>query len=292
MNKKNIIIQEQLAKKLGSLYTKFKEIKPASYPTAVGIAAAGYMSQLLLAVALFGGIGSTNKDLSSKVSKIVGRKFMVRVIKEPIPNAFTLAVGIPTVYITSGLLKMLTERETIAVLLHETQHVMSLDMFQSIIAKLVTLKLVPKHFYRILTIGIEGLSIHPAFGVYVIYLAMLLLLWIPAVTSRLTVGRWSEWRADNYAIKMGYGKDLASSFKKIQKWIDDYLKKHADEQPQTVVGKIIQKYRDITDEHPDMQDRIENAMKDKALMIAITSKKLENIKKVLTGYLVKEEVSI
>ena len=74
-----------------------------------------------------------------------------------------------------------------------------------------------------------------------------------------TMGRAAENRADNFAVKYGYGKAMASALKKLDKWIKKMLAKQE-------CGKICMLGRRIgaaIDEHPPMKERIERVLKAK-----------------------------
>ena len=70
------------------------------------------------------------KKYSEKLSKIVDKDIKCYVINDKVPNAFN--AGGSNCYITKPLLALLTEKETIAVLLHEYGHYQKLHLFKAL----------------------------------------------------------------------------------------------------------------------------------------------------------------
>jgi Zn-dependent protease with chaperone function len=89
----------------------------------------------------------------------------------------------------------------------------------------------------------------------------------------LLLYRKHEYDADNYAIKAGYGKEIASSLSKLEK---AYIKATQGHKC-GVICKVIRRIEEAMDEHPPIRKRIEQALKNVELMKAIAKAKISSI---------------
>lgn len=156
-------------------------------------------------------------------------------IKSKTLNAYNR--GTPDLYITSALMKILTEKEIIAVLLHEYGHYKhkhsdkSVGMFFS------------SNILLAVTAGvILKMSANPALIVLAIVLKK---------TIVAKINRTMEYTADNFAVEYGYGEHLASSFRKVEAWIVKNICKTTDRDKCDIVKKRIY----IMSTHPPLEKR-------------------------------------
>lgn len=189
----------------------------------------------------------SDNNLTKKVNKILkpNKPWTVRVFPDENPNAF--AIGGRSIYITSGLKKMLDEKESIAVLLHEAGHNENWDVWKRVLSQY------PVHFIcYTLVVGPLGWASIP--------LTLLLFILSTNVGSILMnrwIGRAQEIRADDFAIKNGYGKELAGGLSKMEKWVKaQYKNIHCGKACQ-----IDRKIGEMLDEHPPLRKRIEDVLK-------------------------------
>jgi len=210
-----------------------------------------------------------NAALTKRVNNILksGDKWIVHVYHDKSPNAFSLGYG-RHLFVTSGLFKLLSDEEVDAVLLHEAYHSQ---------AKHTPKKLAYQYPLYYLVVFV-GLSITIATGGLFILgvLAMLIMNSVSDIPYNITMGRRHERKADDYAVTNGYGKQLASSLKKIEV----LAAKHARQQRCEGLCKVIQKINEAIDEHPPLQKRIETVLRKtkelEAVMKSVSFKKIKN----------------
>ena len=87
------------------------------------------------------------------------------------------------------------------------------------------------------------------------------------------IGRRAENRADSYAVKYGYEKELISSLEKLEKMFNK------TRPPCTGLCKIIEKINRALDEHPPIKKRIENILKAKETWDQIKNKSVTALTK-------------
>ena len=141
----------------------------------------------------------------------VKKNFQVHVVPQKAPNAFT--PGGKHVYITSGLLKLLNEREIEAVLLHEVYHSIDLHIVKRMATEFPL-------YYISAPLAVAAAMGAAAMGPIALILGMIVFsisLGILKIPLSIILGRRQEYGADNYAVKAGYGKDIASALNKLQK---------------------------------------------------------------------------
>jgi Zn-dependent protease with chaperone function len=201
-------------------------------------------------------------NLTKKLNKVVETpgKYTVRVLKEKMPNAFTL--GGSDLYVTTGLKDLLTERELIAVLIHEVYHSTALHILKGMAFKYPFLFICLGIFYSTLAAtGAPALLLSSLAPVYVLIKLLILriVFTVPDITYNILFSKIQEYNADEHTLKYGYGDDLVSAFKKIQK-IESKLKGN-----KTCEGfcKIMERVDRTISEHPETKKRIENILRKK-----------------------------
>jgi len=184
--------------------------------------------------------------LSSRINKILGtsNKWTVHVYKTKEPNAFSLGFG-THIFITTKLIEMLTPKQIDSVLLHEVWHSKA--------------KHIPKQlaFMYPLYYLIAGAAIGTATATGGNFLLAYVVLMILDSSSK---GLWNilfsqrhEIHADEYATKLGYGKELVESLKVIE----NFAKKHTDSSSCGKICQLIEKINGVFAEHPAIRKRIE-----------------------------------
>jgi STE24 endopeptidase len=185
-----------------------------------------------------------------KLKEITGKTYKCRIVHNKWPNAFTY--GTKTIFITDRLVKILSERELVAVLLHEVGHISEHHKVEEIARMLILFHVSPK-LTALLCKMINKYAPSYPMQVMVIYLYAFIFLYM---VSKNFLERLLEDKADLYASKAGYGKELASALKKIQANTKSGLfgiwKK-----PRYKILRIVQK---IFMTHPYIEDRVEKVL--------------------------------
>ena len=224
-----------------------QEIDPftLSATAAVGTAyLVGAITTYLIAASQMKSRIKVDKKLTKRLNEILDSKgkWIIHIYPDPSPNAF--AIGGRNVFITTGLLKVLTHREVEAVLLHEVYHNKDKHIYK---------KLAYTHSFAYLIIFI-AMSVSAATGAYPLgILTLFLLIKVADIAFNRVAGRRFEIKADEHAIKFGYGKELISSLKKLEKILAERMKK-------IKCGTWCQFERKISeaiDEHPPAKKRVE-----------------------------------
>jgi len=212
-------------------------------------------------------LAKIDKKLSKKLSKIIKEKIDIRIIKDnKIPNAFCYG---SMVFITTKLLKMLSEREITSVLIHEIKHKKAIHHYKielgktgltAIIIKAVGKKIDPFK------------SSTPTLSVYAFLFCIMFGLISSSILTNIFIQRRYEYQSDTYTTKFGYGKELISSLKKLEKF---YTSKNPPLKCETIACKMILKLEELISSHPSLEKRIENILKSEEL-----NKSNPNMKKV------------
>jgi len=221
------------------------EIDPITVALGVGtVGTIGMIISFLLNASIFRNRVKVDKPLSKGVNKILssGNKWIVHVFSDQTPNAF--AIGGRHVFITTGLLKILTDREVEAVLLHEVYHNKDMHIWKSVAAE-------SSFLYLCAFIAASSLS---AGAVLPLALIMFYIMQVSLSTIYARIqGRRFEIKSDEYAVKQGYGTELISALKKVERWVKEHMSRQS-------CGKVCQLERKISneiDEHPSTKKRIE-----------------------------------
>jgi len=248
---------------------QLQEFDPISMTLGIGIALGIVALQISVLYSMFWDmVKNMKKDnkLSKELNSILkdGKNWTVMIVPENDPNAFCMIK--PYVFITKGLMKMLTHREIIAVLLHEAQHINSKDLWVNLTANNTILTIV---------LGAAGAVGGPA-GIYLVFFAYFLLggATITRVIFNRLLGRAAEKRADSFAVKFGYGDDMVSALEKLEKWVQHATRKREC----GVVCQLMDKINAAMDEHPPIKERVDHVLKKKETYEKTKGKKFLNIR--------------
>jgi len=191
------------------------------------------------------------KKLAKELQTILGskRSWTVLSVDDRDPNAFTL--GNNFMMISRGLYKMLDDDEVMAVLLHEAGHNAGHHILKKLTAMGVFAAIAGQAMglFMAATIAIPVL---PMFGLLIFFL----FLGKQIDLYNVTIGRKHEYFADSFAAKYGYGDQLISALKKLDKWVKTEMKRRP-------CGPECRKQIELSekmDEHPSIKDRIQNIM--------------------------------
>ena len=189
-----------------------------------------------------------DKKLTTKINKILKEsKWVVHIVPDKSPNAF--AIGGNHIFITTGLKKILTEREVEGVLLHEVYHNRDLHIYKKMAYDYP--------LFYLMVAGAAFITVSTGGNFLLGFLSFILMTKVAKIPYAIIVGRRHERKADEYAVQFGYGKELVNALKKLEK---QYLKLMAKKE----CGKICQlseKIGEAIDEHPPTKKRIEYILK-------------------------------
>lgn len=223
----------------------------------------------------------TDKNQTKKINKIIGKPegyYTIHILKEKSPNAFTL--GGRNLYYTTGLEKIMTEREITAILLHEVFHSKSLHVLKSMAVK-YPLLWICLSIWGILMVstGIVEAMISDLGPIgYLLNMIMLKMVYsVPTILDNIMFGKMYEYHADEYTVKYGYGDALVSAFKKFQQIESRQLKNCEG------MCKIISNINQTIDAHPEMKKRIENILRKKETAQAALSGNASKLKDLVKG---------
>lgn len=250
MNKQFINIYLELLQFEKPKKEKLQEILPALSAIPIYISAvliANFVSLLIFFVKY--SMGKEDKQLSKKINKIFRKEnqkdFKVIIIDDPGYNAY--AVFTRTIYITKPLFKCLTEREKVAISLHEISHIINKDLLKTTLLK-TSLGAI------IYTCVFPFVQLFPFLSPTIMVFCYI----TSSAFSNRIIGRKFELRADDQAVKFGYKKEIISGLKKLNK------KSVFRITPETTkIDKIIIKISQSLNEHPPLKERIEKIMKSK-----------------------------
>ncbi|MFW9871766.1 MAG: M48 family metallopeptidase [Candidatus Thorarchaeota archaeon] len=188
-----------------------------------------------------------HKPLTERINMILssGNHWVVHIYPHPMPNAFALGMG-RHIFVTQGLIKMLSQRELEAVLLHEVHHNKNKDTYKHMAYK-------HSFFYLITFLALSTSSFSLPLGI----LSFIMMTKANNIAYALLIGRKMELKADKFSSKYGYGKDLISAFEKIDKEIERMYRKQSCGQ----WCQLERKVSDLIDEHPTTKKRVETILK-------------------------------
>jgi len=205
------------------------------------------------------------KDNDVKVYEILNKE----------PNAFVFE-EIPSLNYTTGLVKLLNEKEMVAVLLHEYGHHHGNHISQLNQKNKTTI------FSGFILAVITSLLSTFVPLLYVIYLQFLVFLgYIGAEqTKQLPTGRKWEYYSDSFATKKGYGRELISALKKVEEFIRKKICEDSSINPKSQQCSVLMSNLYKNDEHPELKDRIENILKTSKVKSIALSGSLINFKNI------------
>lgn len=212
-----------------------------------------------------------NKDLTNRLNEILKRKnitdrqYSVGVIPDKAPNAFVFTD--PIVYVTSGLVKMATDRELEAVLLHEVSHIERKDSTKRILADAA---MTYPAVYIFLNLGQAFPVIYLPFIGLIMFILIQHLIIAP---YKITIGRMDEIKADQFAAKYGYGQELIDLLKKMEKY---YISRSSPKK------SIIRKFNEMLDEHPSLEKRVQKILEQKEIIVAVANRSYGRIVNIIS----------
>ncbi len=209
-----------------------------------------------------------NSKLTSHVKSFLkdGNDWQVYIMEDKIPNAFVV-MG-KSIFITSGLQKILSEREIMAVMLHEISHLKNNDSFKRIVSKSVLGSIVLASLSFV--IGLPAMFL-------TILLYYLFANELSTIIINRTLGRHHETQADNFAVKHGYANELASALKKLEKVFKRLEAKFECDR----FCQLLKKINESLGEHPPLKKRTENILKKKEIWVTAMKGSFVNIRKML-----------
>lgn len=224
---------------------------------------------VLLTVSLMRKAIDVDKTWSDRLNSILGTNdWKVYKIKDKMPNGFS--IGGKHVFITEGLIKMMSRREVEAIMLHEVYHSQAKHMPKKMAYQY------PFYYLIVFIAASTAMISYPLFGL----LIFLILKSVPNIAYALLAGKRHERQADENTIKYGYGNDLISALNKLEAKI----KRMAAGKPCGYMCKLINKINEAIDEHPPIKKRVENILKkSKELDKLAKSKNIKGIKKFVMG---------
>jgi Zn-dependent protease with chaperone function len=203
-----------------------------------------------------------DKNLTTKLNDILksSKKFTVHIFKEKSPNAFCLFS--PNIYITSGCQKMCTEKELLAICLHEAGHINDYHSWYRVFAMIGIGSL----FHTILRVWIHentskdreaqtALDYNP----YVWMIELALTMQVTSVIIARAQGRGQEYYADSFATKYGYGDYLITGLRRVIEW----SRKREGQRCTNKICKALIWLSEAMDEHPSLEDRVAKILEDK-----------------------------
>lgn len=171
--------------------------------------------------------GELDQKMIDKIEKITGRRFVIRYIESSEHYAYARANEI---YYTGLLKNMLTEEEIIAVLLHETGHIVNKHNQKTLISKIL----------------IEFPFLFSFFQSWALYGLSKL---VDKLYFEGFCRRQDEFIADSEAKRWGYGGQLATALAKI-----------ADPISLAKTKTILGKFNDLLKQHPKTNERIKRLL--------------------------------
>jgi len=210
-------------------------------------------------IALMINSAKANKNLTQKLSKIVGEPWVVNIMpNDKVVNAFC-TFGTNNIFITSGLVKKLelNEKETLAIMLHEVGHGQEkyAYLIRGIPNKLTQYTVIR---FSILLLKIYGNNPMAGYAVGIVQ-------YLLSALGIYPVSRFYEYRADAYAVEKGYGKPFISAIKKLLGYIKKEAKAQGFTPPQdpakakSVIVKLVLYLQELFSTHPNTYKRIARA---------------------------------
>lgn len=150
-------------------------------------------------------------EYSKKISEILNEEIVCYIVKDKTPNAFN--AGQKYCYMTNKLYDMLTDRERIAIFLHEYGHYKN-NHHIKIIGFETTL--------GVLTSVTINTILYFSLGIILPPLAFIISLFLSRHLAN-KLSRLQEHDADQFAAQYGYQKDLVTGLKKIEDWVKEKI---------------------------------------------------------------------
>lgn len=183
----------------------------------------------------------------------------VYVIDEAQPNAFATGRNPENAAVaaTTGIMRILSERELRGVMAHELAHVKNRDTLISTISASIAGAISSFAHFGMLFGGGRDRNVHPALALLVMILAP-----IAAMLIQMAISRSREFEADRGGATISGDPDaLASALKKIHNYAHQIPMNAVEEHPETAQMMIINPLsggglRGLFSTHPDVEERI------------------------------------
>jgi len=187
----------------------------------------------------------------------------VYVIDEAQPNAFATGRNPENAAVaaTTGIMRILSERELRGVMAHELAHVKNRDTLVSTISASIAGAISSFAHFGMLFGGDRDRNVHPALALLVMILAP-----IAAMLIQMAISRSREFEADRGgAVISGDPDALASALRKIHNYAHQIPMGAVEEHPETAQMMIINPLsggglRGLFSTHPDVEERISRLM--------------------------------
>ena len=233
------------------LETKLNVIQEVEPITTITISTAIVISHLVTLLLVTSSIikqTKVSKKYSKQINRILksGNKWIVHIYASPTPNAFSFGFG-RHLFLTSTVVKILTDDEINSILLHEAYHSSKKHIVKELAYKYP--------FYYIVVFVIMN-SVTSGIMFPLVFLAIFILDKVGDIAFDITIARRMEYNADSYAAKHGYGQELISALDKISNWIEAHTRKKCGKWCQ-----IIRTLDKVISDHPSYKKRVENILK-------------------------------
>lgn len=189
-----------------------------------------------------------NEALTKEIQEIT--KFPVEIYTVDIPERNAYHAGTKRVFITNGLMDMLTHKEVIAILLHECGHYANSDVKKNVffvdpICSILILFVIAGLITITVANGVPGDELYFIFKIHDLFSS------IKSVILNLTIGRKMEYLADSFASESGYQKEMVSALSKIEL----FVRTQVCGKTNTKACDIKMKRLHMFDEHPEFWKR-------------------------------------
>jgi Zn-dependent protease with chaperone function len=237
----------------------------------------------MLTIWTFFSTSKRNRQLESKLKNITGKKYLVRILDAEQPNGFCFGGIGSSIFLTTELIKIMNEREVIAVCLHEIGHITNFDTVKSLGVFATSAGGAGFVGFTIFK-NIEKQQNKISYGSMILrFFGAAILIYLIMKTPGLLLGKIHEYRADRYSVQYGYGKDLITALNKLEKWIKEYKFKIYG--TPTKFDKAMDKLSHFLDVHPETKDRVQQLFSDNELYEQIHKKNISGIKNIIHKYI-------
>lgn len=217
-----------------------------------------------------------NKDFSDKISKLLDDEYEVYLFTSKLAEAYTSLMSNKKIYVSSKLLNICSDDETIAVILHEVAHLKG------------------KHaFIKFFTGNFLGYTLAFTISAFLTALNPMLinviLSFVPIFISQKIsnlISKQFESSADDFVVEKGYGTQLQSALKKVKKVNVLNLKSEFGLSPEDA-NKLFEEIQ--KDEYGDFQERLDK-LDSKYDLKSKIEKKPNLIKKIFSKFSSNEQV--
>ena len=245
----------EIIRELQYQYTLLLEEYPEALTEAINpLYLPVYIIEFFIGALTFYNSSKRDEELTTFIQKLLkSSKWKVKIVnfdqKEKIYNAFS--IGTRTVFLTKDLREALTFRECVAIALHEISHSKTWDVQIGFLAETTTG--MAALLGTIAIVMSTGIAAVPAVPILLFFFNLVL-----ASMADKAVSRRLEMKSDAFATKHGFGNELVTSLKKIDK-----LNKVRTMKCASAFCKVGRKIEGLLSSHPETKERIENVLKKK-----------------------------